>query len=159
MYCTWFEYTTCQILEWYHNRMCLVSTFGRKMWICRNRCHNEPLPVLPGNELNNQSSPIAKDNGCENHKWQSLYLLVLPSMCNKCMTLSVLETSLPMQRSHDTLASSIWAKNWCAKRNRYNWLQRHKGPQDSNSDSLLDMEIKYQWVMKCCLMSIVKWLL
>ena len=28
------------------------------------------------------------------------------------MTLSVLETSLPMQRSHDTLASSIWAKNW-----------------------------------------------
>ena len=43
-------------------------------------------------------------------------------MCNKCMTLSVLETSLPMQRSHDTLASSIWAKNWCAEHNRYNWL-------------------------------------
>ena len=29
------------------------------------------------------------------------------------MTLSVLETSLPMQRSHDTLASGISAKNWC----------------------------------------------
>ena len=38
--------------------------------------------------------PKAKDNGCENHKLPSLYLLVLPSMCNKCMTLSVLETSL-----------------------------------------------------------------
>ena len=29
------------------------------------------------------------------------------------MTLSVLETSLPMQRSHDTLALDISAKNWC----------------------------------------------
>ena len=29
------------------------------------------------------------------------------------MTLSVLETSLPMQRSHDTLAFGIWTKNWC----------------------------------------------
>ena len=31
----------------------------------------------------------------------------------KCMTLSILETSLPRQRSHDTLASGISAKNWC----------------------------------------------
>ena len=33
----------------------------------------------------------------------------------KCMTLSILETSLPMQRSHDTLALDISAQNWCAK--------------------------------------------
>ena len=31
----------------------------------------------------------------------------------KCMTLSILEAILPRQRSHDTLAFSTWAKNWC----------------------------------------------
>ena len=31
-------------------------------------------------------------------------------VCARCMVLSVLEMSLPMQRSHDTLASSISAK-------------------------------------------------
>ena len=35
----------------------------------------------------------------------------------KCMTLSVLETSLPMQRSHDTLTLDIYAQNWCAEQN------------------------------------------
>ena len=88
---------------------------------CQNGRHNEPMPVFT-RQWAKSVIPKAKDNGCENHKLPSLYLLVLPSMCNKCMTLSVLETSLPMQRSHDTLASGIWAKNWCAKRNRYNWL-------------------------------------
>ena len=31
----------------------------------------------------------------------------------KCMALSILETSLSRHRSYDTLASGIWAKNWC----------------------------------------------
>ena len=33
----------------------------------------------------------------------------------KCMTLSVLDTSLPMQQSYDTLALDISALNWCLK--------------------------------------------
>ena len=37
--------------------------------------------------------------------------------CAKSMTLFVLETSLPMQRSHDTLAPDISAHSWCAKQN------------------------------------------
>ena len=40
----------------------------------------------------------------------------------KCMTLSVLETSLPMQRSHDILAIlafGIWSKNWGLEVNNY----------------------------------------
>ena len=48
------------------------------------------------------------------------------------MILSILETSLPRQRSHDTLASGIWAKNWCAKRNRYNWLHLNLPPNILN---------------------------
>ena len=46
----------------------------------------------------------------------SQHLFVLPSM-QKCMALSVLETSLPMQRSHKTLALDISAQNWCAEQN------------------------------------------
>ena len=51
-----------------------------------------------------------------------LHLLVLSNRCNKCITLSILETSLPRQRSHDSLASSICTQNWCVKHNWYNWL-------------------------------------
>ena len=32
--------------------------------------------------------------------------------CAKCMTLSILEKSLPMQRSYDILASDISGLNW-----------------------------------------------
>ena len=34
-------------------------------------------------------------------------------MCKR-LTLSVLETSLPMQRSHNTLVTDICSNNWCA---------------------------------------------
>ena len=48
----------------------------------------------------------------------------------KCMTLSVLETSLPMQRSHDTLAFGIWTKNWCLGVDRKGaWLSGHMIPR------------------------------
>ena len=43
----------------------------------------------------------------------------------KCMTLSVLETSLSLKRSHDTLASGISAKNWCLEviaKDLHHWL-------------------------------------
>ena len=39
------------------------------------------------------------------------------------MTLSVLETSLPMQRSHDTLAFGIWTKNWCLEASLVNCVR------------------------------------
>ena len=54
---------------------------------------NDPLPVLPGGE---------QDLDHENKV--NTYLF---AKCARCMKLSVLETSLPMQRSHDTLVSDI----------------------------------------------------
>ena len=42
-----------------------------------------------------------------------IFLLVLSSGQSTFRTLSVLETSLPMQRSHDIIASGISAKNGC----------------------------------------------
>ena len=88
---------------------------------CQNGRHNEPMPVLPGNELN-QSSPKLKTmvvKTINRHHFICLFYQACAISAWHCL---FLETSLPMQRSHDTLASGIWAKNWCAKRNRYNWL-------------------------------------
>ena len=58
---------------------------------------NDPLPVLPGND---------QDLDHEN-------IVICLTKCAKWMTLSVLETSIPMQRNHDILASDISAYNWC----------------------------------------------
>ena len=52
---------------------------------------NDPVCVLPGNE---------QDLGHEN-------LVKTFTKCARCMTLSTLETSLPMYRSHDTLVLDI----------------------------------------------------
>ena len=55
---------------------------------------------------------------------KNLVALACSTKRAKCMTLSVLETSLPMQRSHDTLAFGIWTKNWCleSERGMHHWL-------------------------------------
>ena len=55
---------------------------------------NDPLPVLPGNEQDLSHKNMV--NTCF-------------TKCAKCMTLSALETSFPMQRSDHTLASDISA--------------------------------------------------
>ena len=56
---------------------------------------NDPLPVLPG-----------KEQDLSHKKWSTLTCF---TKCTKCMTLSALEISFPMQRSHDTLVSDISA--------------------------------------------------
>ena len=50
------------------------------------------------------------------------------------MTLSVLETGLPMQRSHDTLAFGIWTKNWCLGFDRMRGLT-HSGHRGGVADT------------------------
>ena len=62
---------------------------------------NDLLPVLPGNE----------QDLC--HDSIDLVNTYFTKCGARCMTLSVLETSLPMYRSYDTLASDISAPNWC----------------------------------------------
>ena len=65
----------------------------------QNGRHNEPLPVLPGSELN-QSSPKLKTMVVKTISCHYFICLFLPSICNKCMTLSVLETSLQNNVMH-----------------------------------------------------------
>ena len=62
------------------------------------------------------ANPTLNDAPCKFLRQISLkpsqHLLVLPSV-QSALTFSILETSLPRQRSHDTLASDTWVQNWC----------------------------------------------
>ena len=69
----------------------------------------DPGKPLPGSD---SANPALDDAPCKLQKtYQSETESTLGCFTNraKCMTLSVLETSLPMQRSHDTLALGISA--------------------------------------------------
>ena len=40
------------------------------------------------------------------------------------MTLSILEISLPMQRSHDSIPQAVKVKNWCVNLSYHEWSPR-----------------------------------
>ena len=87
-----------------------------RLWQCQPALNDAPCKL---------QRQIGRNQVCERHIGRkNLVALACSTKRAKCMTLSVLETSLPMQRSHDTLAFGIWTKNWCleSERGMHHWL-------------------------------------
>ena len=55
------------------------------------------------------------DNKIFPNRVQPVYTWLFYQVCNAC-DMSILETSLPMQRTHDTLCSDICAKSLCLEK-------------------------------------------